>query len=129
MRFGDDALRLAEILLVQPLEHRLAAGPWPVIAVIALDQQIVHAVDASGLDGSGRQTGGGGELHAERFVEDDALEALHGGLEDMRARRAAERQAYFAAFDADGDLVLRAGERKPYPLLARQERARRQLPE
>ena len=30
----------------------------PVIAVVALDQQIVHAVDVFDFDGSGRQTGG-----------------------------------------------------------------------
>ena len=29
----------------------------------------------------------------------------------------------FVAFDADGDLVLRAGEREPYPFVAGQQRA------
>ena len=93
------------------------------IAVIALDQQIVDAVDGSRLDAGRRQPGSGRELHAERFVEDDALEALHGRLEDMRARCAAERDGNLAVFDAYGDLVLRAGERQPYSLVARQQRA------
>ena len=67
-------------------------------------------------------------LMQRRFVEDDAGEALDGGFEDMRAWRAAERQGNFVAFDADGDLVLRAGEREAYSLVAGQERALREVP-
>ena len=122
-------MRLAEILLMKPFERRLSARRLPVNPVIALHQQVIHAVDGSGLDGSRRQPGRRGQLHAQRFVEDDALEALDRGLQDMRARRAAEGQGDFAAFDAHGDFVLRAGERKPDPFLARQKRTLREFPE
>ena len=95
----------------------------PMRPVIALDQQVIHAVDATGLDRRRRQPGCRRQPHAESFVEDDAVEAFDGGFEDVRAWRAAERQGNFVAFDADGDLVLRAGEREAYPFVAGQERA------
>ena len=39
----------------------------------------------------------------------------------MRARRAAQGQANFGAFDAHGDFVLRPGERKPNSLFTGQQ--------
>src|SRR6185503_7746594 len=121
--FRDDALDLAEIFLVEAFEDGRATVYRPMRPVIALDQQVIHAVDAAGLDRRRRQPGCSRQPHAEMFVEDDAGEALDCGFEDVRAWRAAERQGNFVAFNADGDLVLRAGEREAYPFVARQERA------
>jgi len=76
----------------------------------------------------GRQTDFGGQLHAQRFVENNALETLHGGLEDMRARGTGDGKVDVAVLHAQGYLVLCPGERKAYSLFARQQRAFREFP-
>ena len=116
-------MRLAEIFLMKPLQGGSASRILAVGPVIALHQQILDAVDASGLHLCGGQAGRGRQLHAERFVENDALEAFHRGFQDVRARRASEWQGNLIALDAHGDFVLRAGQRKADPFLARQQRA------
>src|SRR6185369_4704019 len=98
------------------------------MAVIALDDEEIDAVDATRLDACSQHAGRCRQLHAKRLVEDNALETFDGRLENVRARRAAERQGNFAAFDANRDLVLRAGERQAYALIAREQRALRQFP-
>jgi hypothetical protein len=129
-RFRDDALRLAEILLVEPVERgRPAAGRLPMCPVIALYQQIIDAVDASRLGPGRRKPGGCGQLHAQRFVENHAVEPFDRGFENMRTGCAAERQRNVIAFDADGDFVLCSRKRKTYSLIARQKRAFRKFPE
>src|SRR5260370_40178702 len=45
----------------------------------------------------------------------------------MGARRASEGERDFVAFNANGDLILRAGEREANPLLACQQRTRWQF--
>ena len=102
---------------MKPFEDRRFASYLSVSAVITLHQQIRHALDRSGLHCRGWQAYGRGELHAERSIGNDALESLDSRLQDMRARRATQRKADVAAFDAHGNFVLRARKRKAYPLL------------
>jgi len=127
--FGDDAKSLAKIFLMKAFERRRATGGVAVMAVITLHNQEIDAVDAPRLDARGQQSGRHRELHAERLVEDHALETLDGRLEDVSARRAPERHGNFAAFDPHRNFVLCAGERQAYALVAREQRTLRQLSE
>src|SRR5262249_44414309 len=114
---------------MEPFERRRAVGGLAVMAGITLDDEEIDAVDGARLDGRRRQSGSYRQLHAERFVEDYALETLDGRLEDVSTWRAPERHGNLAAFDAHGDLVLRASEGQPYARVAREQWSLGQFPQ
>src|SRR6266702_7823246 len=102
---------------MQALQHRLAVGAVTVPAIVTLNEQVIQPVDTPGLDGRGWQADSGRELHAERFVVDDTLEARHGRLQNMGTRRIAQRQTDVISLYAYRDFVLRTGEGQAYTLI------------
>src|SRR5437660_8801630 len=102
---------------MQPFKNRLAGWHVSMRPIVAFDQQIIHALDRPDCYFGCRKTGLRSEFHAERFVENNAWEALDGRLEDMRARRTSERERDVVPLDAHGDFVLRARERQAYPFV------------
>ena len=67
--------------------------------------------------------------HAQRFVRHYTCKALDRRLEDVRAGRATQGQRHFFAFEAHGDFVLSAGQRKANAFLTREQRPLGQLSE
>jgi len=125
---GDDAQCLAEVLLMQAFK-RYAFWTLAVRPVVTFDQQVFNVFYTPDFSFCHWQANHRSESHAVGFVENDSGEPLHGGLQNMRAWRAAQGERDGIALHAHCDLVLCTGKRKANAGLASQQRTARQFPE
>jgi hypothetical protein len=92
-------------------------------AVVALDEEVGSIPNDARLDGRDIEADLGGEAHHESLVFGRGRKTGDRRLQDVRRRLARRRQRHRAIHENDRHFRLRPGERKPEPLLAREQGA------